>query len=184
MRYTTLIDLTEIKVLYRNINARLVYLHMALKAGYHDTDRDLLEMSIRRLADEVGLSVSATRHALEQLAKYQLVKRDGTTWTVRKWLPEQSITSRPKTARQQRALDLAAERAREQQQRDAEEAAERARRQAAWAEGKTSFMLAYEAKYRLAVAGDPQAQDYCRRHKEAYDEQCKAMQKNANKGIK
>lgn len=60
MRYTTIVDISEYASLYRNHNARLVYLHLALRSGYHDNDRDLIDVSVRRLADAVA-SLSARR---------------------------------------------------------------------------------------------------------------------------
>ena len=61
MRYTTVIDISEMPEVYKNSTARLIYLHMSLKAGYHDADRDLVKLSIRRLSSDVGVTVSATR---------------------------------------------------------------------------------------------------------------------------
>lgn len=114
MRYTTLIDISQARQLYSNHNVRLVYLHMVLKAGYHDNDKDIVVTSVRRLADEVGITVSATRHALKQLAKWQMIRPGKGAYSVRKWCPEQPITTRAKTAKQQ-----------QQQERDAAAAAER-----------------------------------------------------------
>lgn len=100
MRYTTVIDISEIPEVYRNATARLVYLHLALKAGYHDNDRDLAAVSIRRLAMDVDVSVSAARHAIRQLEKAGLLKRDGSFLVVKKWVEEQTITTRAKTKRE------------------------------------------------------------------------------------
>ena len=77
MRYTTIIDITELPSIYRNHNARLVYLHLVLKCGYHDTDRDLTDTSIRQLSAAVGLTIAATRHALLQLQAVGLLSREG-----------------------------------------------------------------------------------------------------------
>lgn len=96
MRYTTLIDISEIPEVYRNQNARLVYLHLALKAGYHDEDRDVLQTSIRMTAWKVGLTVSATRHALAVLERAGLLKRTVSGWTVTKWIQATDPTPRPK----------------------------------------------------------------------------------------
>lgn len=96
MRYTTIIDITEISDVYRNKNARLIYLHLALKAGYHDDDRDVLQTSIRMTAGTVGLTVSATRHALAVLERAGLLKRTETGWTVTKWIQAAEPTPRPK----------------------------------------------------------------------------------------
>ena len=96
MRYTTIIDITEIPDVYRNQNARLIYLHIALKAGYHDEDRDVLKTSIRTIAWTVGLTVSATRHALAVLERAGLLKRTGSGWIVTKWIQATDPTPRPK----------------------------------------------------------------------------------------
>lgn len=100
MRYTTVIDVSEIREVYRNHTARLVYLHMTLKAGYHDADRDIVRLSIRRLAEDVGVTVSAVRHALKLLEKEQLIRRSGDCWIVKKWVEEQTISARAKTKRE------------------------------------------------------------------------------------
>ena len=107
MRYTTIIDISEIQEVYRNKNARLIYLHLALKAGYHDDDRDVINMSIRTTAWKVGLTVSATRHALALLERAGLLKRTGLGWTVTKWIQATDPTPRPKkTTTKAGAADL------------------------------------------------------------------------------
>lgn len=100
MRYTTVIDISELPEIYRNMTARLIYVHLSLKAGYHDSDRDLVTLSIRRVAAEVGVTVSATRHALHLLERSGLLTREGQVWRVRKWVEEQTITTRAKTKRE------------------------------------------------------------------------------------
>lgn len=97
MRYTTVIDITECPPVYRNRHAREVYIHIALTAGYHDDDRDQVKISIRRLAAELGISVSACRHALGVLTKYKLVSRQRGRLFVRKWVSERAITPREQT---------------------------------------------------------------------------------------
>lgn len=103
MRYTTVIDITEVIDVYRNKNARLVYLHLALKCGYQDSNRDLLNLSLRNLAVDVGLSLSATRHAARQLTAAGLLSYDGktSTWQVKKWLAPEVPTPRPKQTRKE-----------------------------------------------------------------------------------
>jgi len=96
MRYTTIIDISELP-LYRNKNAVLLYLHLALKSGYHDHDRDQLRASLRGLAAATGLTLSATRHAISILTQSKLLTRDGDTWKVLKWVQTESITTRPRT---------------------------------------------------------------------------------------
>lgn len=114
MRYTTVIDITEITEVYKNATARLIYLHMSLKAGYHDVDRDLVKLSIRRLSADVGVTVSATRHALRQLERAGLLTRDGDLWRVKKWVEEQQITTRAKTKREMQEQIQRLERQRQQ----------------------------------------------------------------------
>lgn len=101
MRYTTIIDIRELDAIYRNKNVRLVYLHMVLKSGYHDEDRDLLRCSIRNLAWEIGLSVSAVRHALHVLMKSGMVSKNGESWQVKKFFLDTPPTPRPKKAQAQ-----------------------------------------------------------------------------------
>lgn len=119
MRYTTLIDIAEYPAVYRSINARLLYLHMALKAGYHDDDRDLLAASIRQLARDSGLTVSATRCALATLLANRLIERHGARWKVTKWLVQEIPTPRPKNVKQQRE-DTAKRIEEEQRQKEIE----------------------------------------------------------------
>lgn len=106
MRYTTVIDITDHPEVYGNQNARLVYFHMALKSGYHDDDRDQLKTSYRRLAADVGLTVSATRHAIAQLERASLISREGDVWRVKKWIIDNPPTPRPR--KQQAAAATAA----------------------------------------------------------------------------
>lgn len=114
MRYTTVIDITELPEIYRNMTARLIYVHMSLKAGYHDSDRDLVTLSIRRVAAEVGVTVSATRHALLLLERVGLLTREGKAWRVRKWVEEQTITTRAKTKREMQEVIQRLERQKQQ----------------------------------------------------------------------
>ncbi|MEE1348053.1 MAG: hypothetical protein U0K36_09270 [Bacteroidales bacterium] len=100
MRYTTVIDISEMPEVYRNTTARLIYIHMSLKAGYHDSDRDLINVSIRRLSADVGVSFSATRHALHLLVRSGLLVKEGQLWRIKKWVEEQTITTRAKTKRE------------------------------------------------------------------------------------
>lgn len=114
MRYTTVIDISEISEIYKNSTARLIYIHMCLKAGYHDADRDLLRLSIRRLSADVGVTVSATRHALRLLERVGLLTREGELWRVKKWVEEQQITTRAKTKREMQEQIQRLERQRQQ----------------------------------------------------------------------
>lgn len=109
MRYTTVIDITDFPHIYRNLNARLVYIHMALKAGYHDDDRDICRLSIRNLAADVGITVSATRNALLQLEKAGLISRSSDCWIVKKWVLQESPTPRTQKTASNKDSKLSAE---------------------------------------------------------------------------
>ena len=109
MRYTTVIDITDFPQIYRNIHARLVYMHMALKAGYHDDDRDICRLSIRNLAADVGITVSATRNALLQLEKAGLISKSSDCWIVKKWVLQESPTPRTQKTASNKDSKLSAE---------------------------------------------------------------------------
>lgn len=94
MRYTTIIDITEFPVIWRNPNAARLYFFMAMKCGYHDDDRDVLEMSLRTMAGQTDLTLSAIRNALGQLQKAGLATKDGDTWRVKKWVSSEAPTPR------------------------------------------------------------------------------------------
>lgn len=178
MRYTTVIDLTEFPGVYRNRNARLVYLHLVLKSGWHNDDRDLIEISIRSLASGVGLTLSATRHALAQLEKAGLINRQGSVWLVRKWILEEPVTPRARTRQQQRQLDVIAERRRVNEQRDREREIEAIERRRNFEAGKSSFMLWYESLLAKAEAGDEDARRRVESNRAAYERQVEQMKKN------
>lgn len=109
MRYTTVIDITDFPQIYRNTHARLVYIHMALKAGYHDDDRDICRLSIRSLAADVGITVSATRNALQQLEKSGLISKSSDCWIVKKWVLQESATPRTQKTASNKDSKLSAE---------------------------------------------------------------------------
>ena len=175
MRYTTIIDITEIPEVYRNHNSRLIYLHLTLKSGYRDNDRDMIKISIRKLAMRTGLSVSATRHALTILTKYHLLSRAGETWIVKKWIIEDTITPRAKTRKQQRAQDAA--QIQREQQAELDKRQEQERRYLAELEkaGKTSFMVYYEGLLEKAKNGDQDAQEKVEKYRKDYVGQKKMM---------
>lgn len=169
MRYTTIIDVSEMPAIYRSTSARLVYLHLCLRAGYHDIDRDLADCSIRKLAADTGLSISATRHALRQLEAARLISRQGTLWFVRKWLEEQPISTRARTQRQQKQAEKEAEAAAAREARERQAAVELARRKTLEQQGKTNFMLYYEDQMRRAEAGDQEAAAIVRKNRQTYE---------------
>lgn len=164
MRYTTIIDISQAPEVYRNPNVRLVYLHLVLRAGYHDHDRDLVRISIRSLAAQVGLTVAATRHAIAVLTKWQLLQRAGSYYQVRKWVPEQTVTSRAKTAKQQQQLNLAAQRRADEERREREAELERIRRENQAAAGRTAWDDLADYKRQRAAAGDVSAQEWLRKN--------------------
>ena len=106
MRYTTVIDISEFTQIYRNLNARLVYIHIALKAGYHDEDRDVCRLSIRSLAADVGITVSATRNALLQLEKAGLISKSSGFWIVKKWVATETPSPRTQATASKKAAGL------------------------------------------------------------------------------
>lgn len=175
MRYTTIIDISEMPTIYGNINARLVYLHLVLKSGYHDDDRDMITMSIRRIAADLNLSLSAVRHAIAQLERAHLLQRTGPVWAVKKWIVEQKITSRPRTQRQQKQIEIAAERQRQQEQRERDALIEQQRRAVQEARGKTPFMIFYEGLEKKAAAGDLDAAESIKKWRKTYDDHAAQM---------
>lgn len=168
MRYTTIIDITEFPALYRNPATRLVYLHLCLRSGYHDYDRDFCSLSIRRIAYETGLTIAAVRNALEQLSKFQMIARRGQLTKVRKFIIEQPISRRAKSKKQ---ADQDKQR-QERQQEEAAAAAVRTERQKAVdelrAQGKTAFMVYYEEQLAKANTGDAEAAAFCLQQEKVY----------------
>lgn len=177
MRYTTCIDIREYPAVYRNHNARLVYLHLVLISGYHDHDRDLANVSLRALAADVGITLAATRHATAMLQKFHLLERQGSLWLVKKWTVQDTITPRPKSVMQQKAISAEAARQIQREKEQRAEQIERAKREQMWASGKTPFMLWYEDKMRLAEAGDEEAKKSVEKNRETYESHLNAMKK-------
>ena len=163
MRYTTIIDISQCQDIYRNLNSRLVYLHLALKAGYHDHDRDLIRISIRSLAADTGLTVAAVRNAVRQLQKWKLLARVDDMWVVRKWVPEQPITTRDKSASRQRKEDREKALADERERRHLELELEQKKREATKTE-REQYIAFVKRQQELAAAGDLEAQEWLRKH--------------------
>lgn len=174
MRYTTIIDISELPSVYRNTNVRLVYMHLALKAGYHDSDRDLAMVSIRRLAIGAGLTLSATRHALQILEASGLISRQAGGWLVKKWILEDSITKRPKSTAAARARAATEEQQAAQRAREEKQEAEARQRQELARAGKTQFMLYYEELQRKAENGDLEALELVKKHAKIYQQHAAA----------
>lgn len=164
MRYTTVIDITEMSAVYKCVNARLLYLHCCLRCGYHDEDRDIIALSIRRLAQEVGITVSACRHALAVLTKYQLIeKRDG-VMIVRKYLVQTAPS--PRTQASEKAVKGNEARRVEEQRREQRESEHRAIMSEIKQQGKTSLDVYFEMLEKRAAAGDSEAAETLRRKKQ------------------
>lgn len=128
MRYTTIIDISEFPVVYHNRHACLLYLHMVLRAGYHDEDRDIFRGSLRILAAQVGLTLSATRHALALLQRVGLLAKTEQGWKVTKWVLTPTITARAKSVKEQ-ADRQSANRLTEQWNKEVQEGIARRRRE-------------------------------------------------------
>lgn len=94
MRYTTILDLRDLPILYKNANVVRVYYHLVLIAGYEDRNKDWARISFRRLAAEMDITLSAAIHAIKMLERYKIITRKQGYIYVRKWLPEPTITKR------------------------------------------------------------------------------------------
>lgn len=85
MRYTTIIDLSELPI-YQSKSVRLLYLHLCLRAGYHKENQDIITDSLSRIARDTGMTVSAVRCALRQLIAANLAQREGMAIRVSKFV--------------------------------------------------------------------------------------------------
>lgn len=171
MRYTTVIDISEIAEIYRNPAAVRVYIHMTLKCGYHDTDRDIYTGSIRRIMADLGLSLSAARHAIKVLQAHHLVRLQGGVYVITKYIPSEVITPRAKTAKQAAQQAETARRIETQQSIEAAHDDNRRQLEAIWAQGKSSWMVFYENRQKLAQAGDQEAAKWCERNHQQYEQE-------------
>lgn len=175
MRYTTCIDITEFPNVYNNVHARMLYFHLCLKSGYHDDDRDMLHMSLRRLADDVGMTLSALRHALKVLHACRLISVTRSTITVKKWVDEKPITKRKKlnqaqTAKVSATVALQTQKILDEQRRqDAEKRAELERK------GLSSFIVYYENRIKQYHEGDVDALASLKRNRDMYLSECERM---------
>ena len=116
MRYTTIIDIREFP-LYKNQACRTLYLHMVLAAGYHESDMDQVAISIRGLATQTGLTISATRHALAVLVKAGLVRRQAGQLHVAKYILQEGIPKRARSKKDQQLQQQARERENQEQEK-------------------------------------------------------------------
>ena len=168
MRYTTIIDISEYPKLYRNANIRLVYLHLVLKAGYHDIDRDVIDLSPRRIARETGLTYAAVRHAMEVLRTVGLVTMDGTVQRVRKYVTQLPITPRPKTEAAQTAAKIRVQEEEEKMKREKYLQEQQRRTQELREQGKTQYMVYFESLIERAEKGDEEAKQLVHQHMPTY----------------
>lgn len=169
MRYTTIIDVRNLSW-YKNPSARLVYIHLVMIAGWHDDDRDIARISYRRLAIEVGLTLSATRHALQQLTTTGMITATEKGWMVKKWEIPKDITPLQKIIKGKKSQQSAA--AAGSGSRDTMEKLEQERqeRKALATSGKSQFMLYYEDQLVKANNGDAEALAAVERYKSIYEE--------------
>lgn len=175
MRYTTVIDVTEIPDVWRNPNVSRLYFYMAMRCGYHDDDRDQLRISIRNLAFAAGLSLSACRHALKVLQKFNLISPMGDYYLVKKFLLEQRISPRAKTIKQQQDDIIAADREQQQQALDRRLAEERRARNRSQEQLDAEFLQQYESYSR--EPNSPMRRAFLQQGKERYE---KLISKNRN----
>lgn len=181
MRYTPIIDISEYKTLYQNINVRLVYLHLVLKSGYYDYNRDMISISLRQLAMEVGITLGAVRHALDILKKAKMIYKKDNVYHVRKWVVEQKITSRATSKRQEQAIQNQQERIKENKAREEEYKKRQDRIDELRKQGKTEYMLYYENMMIKANNGDLDALKIVERNKSIYEEHKARIQSENSK---
>lgn len=165
MRYTTVIDIREFPQIYRNNNAKLVYLHLALISGYHDEDRDQTPISIRQICYDTGLSLSAVRHSLKVLISAGLLSRTGITWTVKKFVLDKPISPRIRSEKKRTAAEnLERERIikEEQNQREKEE---KRKYQEEIKAGKNPLKEMVKDLMKRAQNGDEEAAENLKRYK-------------------
>lgn len=157
MRYTTIIDITEVPQVWRSHAAVSIYLYMALRCGYHDDDRDVIRVSIRDLAWRLHLTISAVRHGLSVLLSSGMIVASGaSTYKVLKWIDSQQPTKR-KTRREKEMAHIAEQREQERQRQEAALQAEHQRIQALESQGLTSFDLRLQKLKEKADKGDTDA---------------------------
>ena len=169
MRYTTIIDISSWRQVYRSETTRLVYLHLCLTAGYHETDRDLVDKSIRTIARETDLSKSAVEHAIRQLQKYGLVQRQGAALLVKKFVMGEEIGKRAKSKREERQIAAAVERQRQHEAQEREYQLKVLERQRYEAQGTNAYIEYCKALKAKADAGDVDAAASFKRHESAYN---------------
>lgn len=165
MRYTTIIDIREFPRIYRNDNAKLVYLHLVLISGYHNEDRDQTNVSIRQIAYDTGLTISAVRHALNVLQTAGLLSRSGITWSVKKFVLEKTITPRIKSEKKRQAVENLERERMIQAEKEAREKEEKRRVIEAKKAGKNPLFEMVKELMVKAENGDREAAESLARYK-------------------
>ncbi len=168
MRYTTIIDISEIPQVYTNANVRLVYLHLVLKAGYHEDDLDRCPLSIRGLMYQTGLSLSAVRHALHVLEVAGLISRQKGVLHVRKFLYTKAIKKRAK----QHEIDPGSTRV-ESSNSQANEVGQEMSELERWRKRRDSFIKYYKSLEKKAAEGDESARQAVVRNRKLYEQYSK-----------
>lgn len=163
MRYTTIIDITDIPQVYNNINATRVYLHLCLTCGYTADDMDTLRISYRQLSAHLNMTLSAVRYSLSLLLRYHLITIEDNIITVRKYLPKAEYKDRPKTQQEfkdsqyrKKVKEEFEQSMKEAKNFEAEEEQEQQRRQ----QQVEAFRQHYRAMKERADKGDLEAQQY------------------------
>lgn len=174
MRYTTIIDLREYRKAYANTNVRLLYLHMVLVAGYHVDDRDICKLSLRQLAADVGLTLSAVRHALKVLEGIGMVARQGDAWHVTKFAMPKEMPTRPRAGKLTNGYSEDAWKILNYRPEYVDE--KKRFEQMLQQQHKTTLMWRYEMLYRLYQNGDKTTEKYLRANAKEYKNDCLKMQ--------
>lgn len=177
MRYTTVIDLRDFPQLYKNQNVRVLYLHMALAAGYHVDNLDLVRCSLRQLAEGAGLTLSAVRHGLKVLTAAGMLQPIEGGWMVKKWL-QLETAKRPKNTAEGQAT---AEREAAQERLNQDQNETKLRQLHDWAHGATQLTRIYDEKRAAAAAGDAEAADFCARNAARAEQQRAAVRAQIEK---
>lgn len=175
MRYTTIIDISEYPLIYNNHNTRLLYLHLCLKSGFHDDDRDILEISIRNLAYEVGISVSACRNSLRILEQCSFIRMSHSRIEVKKWISERKITKREKVETQKEIAKQNQERQRQMEELDKQRQRDKRIINELYDKGINPFIAFYEQKIKEYQDGDIDALVSLKRNYKQYISSCNAM---------
>ena len=165
MRYTTIIDIREFPQIYRNDNAKLVYLHLVLISGYHNEDRDQTTISIRQISYDTGLTISAVRHSLKVLISAGLLSRNGITWNVTKFVLEKPISPRIRSEKKRSAAEnLERERINKEEQNQREKEEKRKYQEEIKA-GKNPLKEMVKDLMKRAQNGDEEAAENLKRYK-------------------